>query len=127
VPRGRRADAVLIGDLAFHGVHAYTADGPGARWLEVLAALPEELADATTLHPGHGAPAGVELLAAQRRYLLHYRALLRGLSGDGGTFDEAAREELAAKMGEYLPQAPLAWMIGLGADAVAAELAAESR
>lgn len=28
--------------------------------------------------------------------------------------------------GRFLPQAPLSWMIGLGADAVAAELAAET-
>jgi hypothetical protein len=68
----------------------------------------------------------VELLAAQRQYLLHHRPLVRGSSGHRGVLDEAAKEELAAKMGEYLPEAPLAWMIGPGADAVAAELAAES-
>jgi glyoxylase-like metal-dependent hydrolase (beta-lactamase superfamily II) len=129
VVRARTADGevlAIIGDLAFHGVHPYTADGHGARWLDVLAALPEELSDARVLYPGHGTPAGPELLTAQRRYLLHYRSVVQELCADGGTLDEAAKAELEAKMCEYLPEAPLTWMIGLGADAVAAELAAES-
>jgi hypothetical protein len=37
---------------------------------------------------------------------------------------EAARSELDAAMRAFLPDAPLTWMIELGADAVAAELAA---
>jgi hypothetical protein len=53
--------------------------------------------------------------------------LVRALSAGRGAPDAAGKEELAAKMGEYLPEAPLAWMIGLGADAVAAVLAAGSR
>ena len=36
------------------------------------------------------------------------------------------REELTAVMTRFLPGAPLSWMIGLGADAVAAELTAAS-
>jgi len=37
---------------------------------------------------------------------------------------DAAKAELEAAMTAFLPFAPLTWMIGLGADAVAAELAA---
>ena len=37
---------------------------------------------------------------------------------------EAAKSELSAALQAFLPDAPLTWMIELGADAVAAELAA---
>ena len=46
-----------------------------------------------------------DVLAAARRYL--------------------APEQLTTVMTRFLPDAPLTWMIGLGADAVAAELAGE--
>jgi glyoxylase-like metal-dependent hydrolase (beta-lactamase superfamily II) len=39
--------------------------------------------------------------------------------------DDDARTKLTDLLGRYLPQAPLPWMVGLGADAVAAELAAD--
>jgi hypothetical protein len=37
----------------------------------------------------------------------------------------AAKSELTAALQAFLPDAPLTWMIELGADAVAAELAAQ--
>ena len=37
---------------------------------------------------------------------------------------EAAKSELSTALQAFLPDAPLTWMIELGADAVAAELAA---
>ena len=113
----------FIGDLAFHGVHSYTADGHGAQWLGVLDRLSSELARVTLLYPGHGEPAGPELFTAQRQYLLYYREVVRRVAGGQPTLDDAARAELERKVQEFLPDAPLTWMIGLGADAVAAELA----
>ena len=122
-----RAPAAFVGDLAFHGMHAYTADGHSARWLAALDALASELADAGTLYPGHGDPAGPGVLAEQRRYLLYYCELVRRLCGGGATVPPAARAELEDAMQAFLPGAPLTWMIGLGADAVAGELAAADR
>ncbi|WBO61647.1 hypothetical protein [Streptomyces camelliae] len=113
----------FIGDLAFHAVHSYTADGHGAQWLDVLDQLSGELAEVTLLFPGHGAPGGPELFAAQRQYLLFYREVVRRIAGGRLTLDDAARAELERTMQEFLPDAPLTWMIGLGADAAAAELA----
>jgi hypothetical protein len=72
---------------------------------------------------GHGNPAGPGLLADQRRYLLYYRELIRRLSGGEPVLDEVAKSELNTAMQAFLPDAPLTWMIELGADAVAAELA----
>ena len=114
----------FTGDLAFHGMHPYTADGHSGAWLAALDVLGGELADAGTLYPGHGDPAGPGLLADQRRYLLYYRELIRRLSGGEPVLSEAAKSELSTALQAFLPEAPLTWMIELGADAVAAELAA---
>lgn len=121
------APVAFTGDLAFHGTHPYTADGHSASWLAALDRLAEELADVRTLYPGHGDPAGPGVLAEQRRYLLHYREIVRRLSGGGATVPPSARAELDRAMQAFLPGVPLAWMIGLGADTVAGELAAADR
>ncbi|OLB80120.1 MAG: hypothetical protein AUI14_07845 [Actinobacteria bacterium 13_2_20CM_2_71_6] len=116
----------FIGDLAFHGTHPYTADGHIAAWLATLDRLIPELAGTRRLLPGHGAPTGPEVLAEQRRYLMAYREVVRRLAGGAAQLDDAARTELDTTMQRFLPDAPLTWMIGLGADAVAGELAAEA-
>jgi glyoxylase-like metal-dependent hydrolase (beta-lactamase superfamily II) len=114
----------FTGDLAFHGMHSYTADGHSGAWLAALDVLGGELADIGALYPGHGDPAGPSLLADQRRYLLYYRELIQRLSRGEPQLSEAARSELSTAVQAFLPDAPLTWMIKLGADAVAAELAA---
>ena len=119
-----RRPVAFTGDLAFNGMHPYTADGHSARWLAALDVLDGELADVGMLYPGHGVPAGPGMLAEQRRYLLYYRELVRRLSGGQATVPEPARPELDRAMRAFLPGAPLTWMIGLGADPVADELAA---
>jgi glyoxylase-like metal-dependent hydrolase (beta-lactamase superfamily II) len=122
---GGRSSA-FIGDLAFHGTHPYTADGHSAAWLAALDALPAALASTERLLPGHGAPAGPSLLTAQRRYLVHYREAVRRLADGRPKLTDAAKEELEHVMTDFAPDLPLTWMIGLGADAVAAELAQET-
>ena len=116
----------FIGDVAFHGTHPYTADGHTAAWLATLDRLVAELAGTRRLLPGHGSPTGVDVLAEQRRYLMAYREVVRRLAGGTAQLDDAARAELDTTMRRFLPEAPLTWMIELGADAVAAELAAEA-
>jgi glyoxylase-like metal-dependent hydrolase (beta-lactamase superfamily II) len=118
------ATVAFTGDLAFHGMHSYTADGHSGAWLAALDVLGGELAGIGALYPGHGDPAGPGLLADQRRYLLYYRELIRRLSAGEPQLSEAARSELSTAVQAFLPDAPLTWMIELGADAVAAELAA---
>lgn len=114
----------FIGDLAFEGVHSYTTDGHTTAWLELLDRLTDELAEAR-LCPGHGAPGGVELLAGQRRYLLMYREAVRRLAAGEPRLTDAQKQELTVVMRRFLPGAPLDWLVALGADAVAAELAAK--
>jgi len=126
-PQGQpdAAPLAFIGDLAFHGTHPYVADGHTGAWLAALDRLDTELAGATVLYPGHGPAADRAVLAEQRRYLLMYREVVRGLTGGSGVLTDPQRARLADTMTRFLPDAPLSWMIGLGADAVAAELAAE--
>jgi glyoxylase-like metal-dependent hydrolase (beta-lactamase superfamily II) len=117
-------DRAFIGDLAFHGIHPYTADGHTGGWLAALDRLTSAL-DGATLYPGHGAPGGIGMLADQRRYLMMYRETVGRLAAGSPTLTDPQREQLTAMMTRFLPDAPLTWMIGLGADAVAAELAGE--
>jgi glyoxylase-like metal-dependent hydrolase (beta-lactamase superfamily II) len=122
VPTGRRPVA-FIGDIAFAGAHAYTADGHTAAWLATLDRLADEL-DGTVLRPGHGTQHDAGLFDDQRRYLLIYREAVRRIASGGPSLTDDGKQELAALLDRFLPGAPLSWMVGLGADAVAAELAA---
>jgi glyoxylase-like metal-dependent hydrolase (beta-lactamase superfamily II) len=62
-------DTVFAGDVAYNGMHSYLADGQWRSWLAVLERLERELPPSATLHVGHGAPGGKELLRQQRRYI----------------------------------------------------------
>jgi hypothetical protein len=65
------------------------------------------------------------MLAEQRRYLMMYRETVGRLAAGASTLTDAQRGQLTAIMTRFLPDAPLTWIIGLGADAVAGELASE--
>jgi glyoxylase-like metal-dependent hydrolase (beta-lactamase superfamily II) len=115
----------FTGDLFYNGHHSYNADGFTAAWLDALDRAPALLAGIDTLYPGHGRPAGPDALDAQRRYQLMLRETVRNLAGGAPSLSDAAKEQLAARMSAFLPDPALAWLVGLSADAVAAELATE--
>jgi len=114
--------AAFIGDLAFNGTHVYTADDHILAWLANLENARTVLADVPTLYPGHGAAGSLDLLDAQRAYLLAYIAAVKDLSGGAPALSEEAKGELVARMERVRPGVGLTFMIALGADAVAAEL-----
>lgn len=114
----------FIGDLAFGGMHSYTADGHTGRWLAVLDRVAGQL-DGVRLYPGHGGPGDGTLLADQRRYLLMYREAVRRLAGGVPSLTDQQKQELTGLMRGFLPDAAVSWLVALGADAVAAELAGE--
>ena len=119
------APVAFTGDLFYNGHHSYNADGLTAAWLDALDRAPPLLAGIATLHPGHGRPAGLEALDAQRRYQLMLREAVRNLADGEPALSAAAKEELTARMSAFLPDPALAWLVALSADAVAAELSAE--
>jgi glyoxylase-like metal-dependent hydrolase (beta-lactamase superfamily II) len=125
IQTGDETPIAFTGDLGFNGTHPYTADGHTTTWLQALDALCAELHGAQRILPGHGAPTTWSLFEDQRRYLLYYREVVGRLAAGGPTLTDEAQVELERAMQEFLPNAPLTWMIGLGANAVAAELAGE--
>jgi glyoxylase-like metal-dependent hydrolase (beta-lactamase superfamily II) len=113
----------FIGDLVLHQVHAYVADGHTTEWLENLDRVEAALADVAVVYPGHGEPGGLDMIAWQRAYLEHYRAAVEELAAGQPTLTDEAKAELVQRMKAFLPTDALEFLIGLGADAVAAELA----
>jgi glyoxylase-like metal-dependent hydrolase (beta-lactamase superfamily II) len=113
----------FTGDLVFAGVHPYVADGHTAAWIESLDRAKQLLDPTTVLYIGHGGPSvGIGALQEQKAYLLMLREVIRRLSAGADHLEPAAKEELQRIMWEFLPDAPLAWLLGAGCDAVAAEL-----
>jgi glyoxylase-like metal-dependent hydrolase (beta-lactamase superfamily II) len=115
----------FVGDLVFSGTQSFLTDAHTAAWLRALDALEHALPPGATLYPGHGKPGGPALIATQRRYLERVRTEIRRLSPTGAPLDDAARAQLLAAVKQVEPSAALEFLVGLGADAVAAELAAE--
>jgi glyoxylase-like metal-dependent hydrolase (beta-lactamase superfamily II) len=116
-------ETVFVGDLAFNGTHAYLADGRTDAWLRAIDRAEESLAGVRTLYVGHGPPTVPAVLAEQRRYLLMVREAVGRAAGGRAELNEEEANRVASLMERYLPAAPLGWLVGTGAPAVAAELA----
>jgi glyoxylase-like metal-dependent hydrolase (beta-lactamase superfamily II) len=118
-------DNAFVGDLAFNNTHAYLADGHTNVWLNAIDRAQEALAGVDTLYVGHGTSTGVDVLADQRRYLLMVREAIGRVAVDRDGLSEDETDRVVRLMERYLPTAPLSWLVGAGASAVAAELAQE--
>ena len=119
-------EVAFVGDLAFNGTHAYLADGHTHAWLDALDQAQEALAGVRTLYVGHGHPAVPAVLADQRRYLLMVREAIGHVADGRAELSEDEANRIVVLMERYLPGAPLGWLVGAGAAAVAAELAHET-
>ena len=110
---------VFVGDLVYSGMHAYLADGHYSEWLACLDALERELDRDVILYVGHGEPAGIELIAAQRRYVEAFVESVQRHLADG---PEARRAAVAADMKKLLPTDDLSFLMELSVDPIAAAL-----
>jgi glyoxylase-like metal-dependent hydrolase (beta-lactamase superfamily II) len=119
-------DIAFVGDLAFNGTHAYLADAHTDAWLDAIDRVEEALAGVRRLYVGHGAPAVPAVLADQRRYLLMAREVIARVADGRAQLNEEEANRVTSLMERYLPSAPLSWLVGAGASAVAAELAQEA-
>src|SRR5215208_446964 len=119
-------DIAFVGDLAFNGTHAYLADGHTGAWLRALDRAEEAFAGIRTLFVGHGPPATPAVLAEQHRYLLMVRETIARVANGRPQLGEAETNRVMAQLERYLAGAPLGWLVGAGASAVAAELAREA-
>ncbi|HEY8728565.1 MAG TPA: MBL fold metallo-hydrolase [Acidothermaceae bacterium] len=108
--------SLFIGDLAYHGMHAYLADGFGREWLQTLRRLDEMLPADAVLYVGHGEPAGKELLDGQRRYVETFLAAVDEYRDE----PEAARQlAVVAWMHELEPSDRLQFLMELSIEPVA--------
>jgi glyoxylase-like metal-dependent hydrolase (beta-lactamase superfamily II) len=119
-------DTAFAGDLAFNGTHAYLADGHTDAWLAALDRAEEALGGVRTLYVGHGPPTVPAVLADQRRYLLMAREAIGRVAAGRAQLSEDEANRVVGLMERYLPGAPLSWLVGAGASAVAAELAQDA-
>jgi glyoxylase-like metal-dependent hydrolase (beta-lactamase superfamily II) len=122
---GGGSKVAFIGDVVLNQVHAYVTDGHTAAWLKNIDRLERELRGTVRLYPGHGEAGGIELLEWERGYLTEYRNTVRALARGKSTLTDEQKKELSAHMTAFLPNQKLAFLIPLGADPVAAELAAK--
>jgi glyoxylase-like metal-dependent hydrolase (beta-lactamase superfamily II) len=121
------ARTAFLSDVVFNGVHAYLADGGVLAWLANLERVGDLCAGMPLVFPGHGPPGEPEeLVARQRSYLLAYVRAVKELAGGRRALSEAEKQTLTRRMQEHLPDAGLAFLIGMSADAVAGELAGAS-
>jgi glyoxylase-like metal-dependent hydrolase (beta-lactamase superfamily II) len=117
----------FIGDLVLNGSHAYTNDGHTAAWIKSLARLQRELKTIKQLMPGHGPAGDASILAWQIAYLTKYRSEAERLRAGQAKMSDEGKKTLEAQMKAAYPTAGNLFMIALGADTVAAELAAEKK
>ncbi len=121
-------DTAFIGDLCFNGVHAFMNDGHSGAWLETLARLDSELGHITRAFTGHGEAGGLSAMCrAQAAYLHAYRDTVAELAQGRAQLDDAAKDILREQMVRFLGNDRLAIFVNAGADAIAVELATQSR
>ena len=113
----------FIGDVVLNGEHAYTNDGHTRAWLQNLQRLQRELAGVSRIYPGHGPAGDLGMLAWQIEYLTAYRAEVEAVRAGGKTLTDEAKQALLTRMRTRYPHAGLEFMVQLGADTVASELA----
>jgi glyoxylase-like metal-dependent hydrolase (beta-lactamase superfamily II) len=109
---------VFSGDQAYHGTHAYLADGFHEQWLAHIERLRRELPDDATLYLGHGNPGGLELLDAQARYIETFLTAI----GDADWSDrERAKAQVVDAMMRLLPTEQLRFLMELSVEPLAAQ------
>lgn len=77
---------LFTGDACVNGPFNYMGDSDSASWVEVLGRA--QALGAEKIGPGHGAPAGAELLETQKKYFVELRAQVGKLVKEGKSQDE---------------------------------------
>jgi glyoxylase-like metal-dependent hydrolase (beta-lactamase superfamily II) len=120
---GRRM--AFIGDVVLNRVHAFLTDGHSTQWLKNLKRLAVELQGVDMIYPGHGDAGGLEMLTWEMSYLQEYRKTVASLANGDSKLSDGQKEALTTHMDNYLQGKQLEFLVGLGADSVAAELASK--
>jgi len=111
--------SIFAGDLAYSRTHAYLYDGMWEAWLAALSKVNSELKPGTTLYVGHGAPAGAELLAAQRAYI---ETFIQAISDTLDRDETSRHDEVVRRMRRLVPGDDLLFLMELSIEPVALKL-----
>jgi glyoxylase-like metal-dependent hydrolase (beta-lactamase superfamily II) len=115
--------AVFCGDVVYHGMHAYLADGRFGTWIDVLDALHASLPDDVTLYVGHGEPGSKDLLVRQRRYVESFVDAVRR-TADLDAEDRA--RQVTAAVRQLVPGEQLLFLLQLSIEPVLATIRADT-
>jgi len=110
---------VFSGDQAYGRMHGYLADGFHEQWLENIALLQRVLPADARLYPGHGEPAGPELLAWQAEYIRTFVAAVRAADWSQ---PDAAKAAVVREITRFLPTDQLRFLMELSIDPLAASV-----
>lgn len=110
---------VFSADIAYSRRHGYFADGFFEQWLATIRRLRDELPAGTTLHPGHGEPAGLEVLDWQQTYI---ETIVGAVQHADWEDPQRARATVVDTMKALLPSDELAFLMELSVDPLAARL-----
>jgi glyoxylase-like metal-dependent hydrolase (beta-lactamase superfamily II) len=115
---------VFVGDLVYAGMHAYLADGHAPEWIATLDRLEKATPQDATLYAGHGAPGGIGLFDAQRRYI---DGFVSSVERHLGRAPDERRAAVVADMKAHLPSENLLFLMELSVDPFAAKLSGRER
>jgi glyoxylase-like metal-dependent hydrolase (beta-lactamase superfamily II) len=110
---------VFSGDQAYDHMHAYLADGFFEEWLDHIAQLQRTLPRDALLHPGHGQPAGPELLAWQADYIHTFVDAVRAADWSD---PQRARQSVVEAITGFLETDRLRFLMELSIEPVATRL-----
>ena len=98
----------FVGDIFYHDMHAYLADGYYNEWLEALTKWESLLPDNALLYQGHGkVPSSKTQLQWQRRYIETFVQAVKTAQAD------AIEQQVTDKMKEFLPNDDLLFLMKL--------------
>lgn len=118
-------DAVIISDLVYNQVHPWIAEGRSMQWLQALETAKGKLAGAATLHVGHGAAGSPAIIDEQASYIASIQGLVEQSIKTEGRMSDSGKANLTEKISATYPNWPLAMIVGMNIDGVAAEPGAQ--
>jgi glyoxylase-like metal-dependent hydrolase (beta-lactamase superfamily II) len=116
---GDDGSTVFSGDQAYNHMHGYLADGFHEEWLDHIALLRRTLPGDALLHPGHGQPAGTDMLAWQADYI---RTFVDAVRRADWSEPRQARTSVIDEMTAFLPTDQLRFLMELSIEPVAVKL-----
>jgi glyoxylase-like metal-dependent hydrolase (beta-lactamase superfamily II) len=130
--KGKRA--AFIGDVAMYGIHAFFQSGRSGEWLRSLRLLQREIPRDASIYLGHdtepadGKPTmdGFGKIAWQIAYIEKYREAVRSVARGRARLSDDNIARVVELMADVLPKDRLDFLVPLGANVVAAELAMDT-